>query len=235
MNKVTLAFTLLLLCLIQPGSAFGQADESGWQELQSCVTTLLNTEAASFDSARAFRVTLPQEKAASVRIQLLGDQLTEFQCRNFTVSADPNGRGHAITRADGKQNRTLTYAEVKGFRRYLSLDPYWVLCHVRRDFNAFTFEATEDGRGVFDRWEIVPLADPEEQLFGVFQETVVVDLATHRLESYAVLALDPDGVPLQDLLNLYQADGSRATDTLVVTQTTQAGRRAAEQYAVDFR
>lgn len=235
MNRRTLPFIFLLLGLLPMGSAFGQAEDAGWQELQSCVAILLHTEAASFESTRTFRVTLPQEQAASVRIQLVGDQLAEFQCQNFHVSADPGGRGHRMTRADGKQDRTLTYAEVRGFRRYLSLDPYWVLCHVRRDFGAFAFEATDDGRGVYDRWEMVPLADPEEQLYGVFQETVIVNLATHRVESYAVLALDPDGVPLQDLLNFYQADGSRASDTLVVTQTTQAGRRAAEQYAVDFR
>jgi hypothetical protein len=53
--------------------------------------------------------------------------------------------------------------------------------------------------------------------------------------SYALLALDPDGVPLQDLLNLYQPGRTAGADALIVTQTTQAGTVAPVQYAVDFR
>jgi len=226
---------VLGLCLLLAAPAFGQPDDAGWRELQACAASLLNADAASFEAARTFRITPSQDQATHITIQLVGDQLTYFHCRNFSVAAGPNGRGHTITSAGGNGSRPLTDAEVRGFRRYFSLDPYWVLCHLQREYGAFTFQAMDDGRGRYERWEMIALADPAEKLYGVLQETAVVDLATHRVESYALLALDPDGVPLQDLLNLYQPGRATAAGAMVVTQTAQAGPGAAVQYMVDFQ
>lgn len=193
------------------------------ERLESSLRALLDLpEEGSIPLAHTMILQMPDQKDLSVEAELRGDQLIGFNCPRFTLSVNPDTHRMEMIRSDGTKRREVTNADLHSMRWYLSLDPYWVLQRVRKDSVYFQYsEDTLTNEGIYYRRETVPLGQPDEHLYGLYEETLVVDLTTLSVLRYSILTSDIDRVPIMDMVNTYVYSSQRGPTTIQVIQGAQ--------------
>jgi len=204
-------------------------------ELDACLAAL-GGGADSVPATHAFELALSETGEAVTEVELWEDGLERLACPGFLIERDPAGGGLRMTLAGEETPRRLNYAEVRRLRTVLSLDPFWVLWRVKKELPRFVYTVAETaGRVVYTLRERVRLADPGERLYGVYEEVLVVDPIAHAAVEYRLRAVDPDGIAIQDLKNVYEYPAWPAPELARVSRGRTAGTDAAAEYVVRFR
>lgn len=112
----------------------------------------------------------------------------------------------------------ITEEDLRGFRHYLSLTPYWGLYQVKLHPEKFRWQpieikrANEDGETIsvpgirFYRQDRVLLTAPEDPRYGEITEQVEVEIDARRVAYYRFKSINDYGTTIQEYENFFFGD-----------------------------
>lgn len=233
MRKYRLITLIILVCwLALPVVA--QEPDPAIEEIDACLGALLDSSTPDAVMSHDYKLVTPGQQSPTVDVSLWGTRLVSFDCPRFSIFEDENGE-LTIQYSGRAKGRKFEPLELKSFRWYLSLDPFWVLHHVKERLPLFEYqEDAENGLAIYTYYRNVLLSDPVEKRYGAFIEELVLDKVNHTVMEYSVRALMPEGAPVVDMLNVYEYQKAVGPQWVRISQGTYDGTGATSTYKVHY-
>ena len=204
-------------------------------EIDNCLGVFENLKNTSAPDYQEFRLVLPGKKTPSIDVGIQADSVVFFHCPLFSIDQDSDSAYLVITGARGKSKRRFNSTDYHALRWYLSLNPFWVLQHVKRRIDNFTYAYDKNAyRCVYTYEKKVILSAPSEKVYGLYEEVLTVDTVNHLVIDYSITALDEDMVAIQDLYNTYTYQKETSPEWIRVSQGVLVRRGNSQDYKVIY-
>ena len=193
---------LLAMALLGVAAA---AQRRGEAELEQCLWNVLG-RGTPFDHVHRSTLDLGENLGYAV-LEARGSNIQDFESEGLKVTDEGKGAGPEVVVKDRKGNkykRKLYRFEQNDLKKYLALDPAWVICHVRDNLDRYAVSTTDDGLMFFSCVDTVLLSDPEEQLWGIYGEQLAIDPQSGEILEYGRQMKHPRNGTLVDAHYSYE-------------------------------